>query len=653
MTPIIPIHKDKLVDYSSKIISYFKVVIPEKNAVDVKDINYKLQSAKNTVCIASTTDIHTDIIKELYPLIDKNVRVYIILPSFDNCKRTLDQFGKSKPALIREVSDIKNNFILIDDEAYFCMSSLGKSENHFIELNMEYRKDLSYWFSYYFWNKASKEKILDQIQNPLQSPYPNFEFATKHIKRNNNEITSHVNCIVPNDSKYADLNRDGMPFYLSSETDTPVYIHENGSSIGDLFIADKNLSGYIGSQWELMEGMQGDVSEPIIPFDSKEWNNKLRINDETSFEIGNIAVKTIEEIVHCKPMEFPPVPYVNKVQYKWIVIPPYKPTGITTAKLYDEYNRLQKEFEKATDELRTILESILNEKSKFIGLFSGRTRKAKEYLNQIEDWRKLDLKEMEYIELKDFVNEEFPKFYMMINTERKELSLDIEKRAQEEKWSKEKNNKESKAQEIEERIRSLTSEISKIKELKESKRKIYAEYDRLQKIDNEWKKISDETLKDFDEFKTSITDKEMHETIIQFSISSKDDLVNKLSKSKIEKDNITQNINSYSSIDKLEKDEKEARRQLEILKREIKEKYERFIFKPGISEVSHTKKNNHNSIKQLPCPKYPLPEVGELFEDSNSYYLEIEHYEEISKANEIAKNRYIDKPCHVVAKERK
>jgi chromosome segregation ATPase len=260
---------------------------------------------------------------------------------------------------------------------------------------------------------------------------------------------------------------------------------------------------------------------------------------------------------------------------------------------------------------------------------------------------------MEYIELKDFVNEEFPKFYMMINTERKELSLDIEKRAQEEKWSKEKNNKESKAQEIEERIRSLTSEISKIKELKESKRKIYAEYNRLQKIDNEWKKFSDETLKDFDEFKTSITDKEMHETIIQFSISSKDDLVNKLSKSKIEKDNITQNINSYSSIDKLEKDEKEARRQLEILKREIKEKYERFIFKPGISEVSHTKKNNHNSIKQLPCPKYPLPEVGELFEDSNSYYLEIEHYEEISKANEIAKNRYIDKPCHVVAKERK
>ena len=40
---------------------------------------------------------------------------------------------------------------------------------------------------------------------------------------------------------------------------------------------------------------------------------------------------------------------------------------------------------KGTDELRTILESILNEKSKFIGLFSGRTRKAKEYLNQIED----------------------------------------------------------------------------------------------------------------------------------------------------------------------------------------------------------------------------------------------------------------------------
>lgn len=653
MTSIIPIHKDKLVDYSCEIISYFKVVIPEKIAIDVKDINYKLQSAKNTVCIVSTTDIHTDIIKELYPLIDKDVRVYIILPSFDSCKNTLDQFGKTKPALIRQVSDIKNNFILIDDEAFFCISSLGKSENHFIELNMEYSKDLSYWFSYYFWNKASKEKIVDKIQDPLPSPYPKFDFTTKFIKKINNELTSHVKCIVPNDSKYASLKKDGMPFYLSSETDTPIYIHENGSSIGDLFMSDKNLSGYIGSQWELMEGMQGDISEPIIPFDSKEWNNKLRINDETCFEIGKIAVKTIEEMENCKPMEFSPVPYVNKVQYKWNVIPPYKPTGVTTAKLYEEYNRLQREFEKSTDELRTILESILNEKSKFIGLFSGRTRKAKEYLNQIGDWRKSDLKEMEYIKLKDFVNEEFPKFYMTINTERKELSLAIEKRSQEENWSEEKKNKELKVKEIEERIRSLTSEISNLKELKESKRKIYAEFDLLQKIDNDWKKISDETLNDFDEFKTSITDKEILETITQFAISSKDDLVDRLSKSKIEKDNITQKINSYKSIEKLEKDEKEAQRQLDNLKREIQERYQRFVFKPGISEVTHTKKNNHNSIKQLPCPKYPLPEVGELFEDSNSYYLEIEHYEEISKANEIAKNRYIDKPCHVVAKERK
>jgi hypothetical protein len=88
---------------------------------------------------------------------------------------------------------------------------------------------------------------------------------------------------------------------------------------------------------------------------------------------------------------------------------------------------LQKEFEKATDELRTILESILNEKSNFIGLFSGRTRKAKEYLNQIEDWRKLDLKEMEYIELKDFVNEEFPKFYMMIKLSVKNYLLILKK----------------------------------------------------------------------------------------------------------------------------------------------------------------------------------------------------------------------------------
>ena len=86
----------------------------------------------------------------------------------------------------------------------------------------------------------------------------------------------------------------------------------------DLFIADKPLGLYrfpVGAHG----GNARDVSEPIIPLIPKSGITN-RINDETSFEIGNIAVKTIEEIVHCKPMEFPPVPYVNKVQYKWIVI---------------------------------------------------------------------------------------------------------------------------------------------------------------------------------------------------------------------------------------------------------------------------------------------------------------------------------------------
>jgi hypothetical protein len=105
----------------------------------------------------------------------------------------------------------------------------------------------------------------------------------------------------------------------------------------------------------------------------------------------------------------------------------------------------------------------------------------------------------------------------------------------------------------------------------------------------------------------------------------------------------------YNKKNKLLNDKKEENNRI------LKEKYDKFIFvdeKENELEVmkkKEEKKSNSNSNiflenkdnnKKISIPKYKLPEVGILYEDNNKFYLVIEDYDELDKANEIAKNRY-------------
>ncbi len=116
----------------------------------------------------------------------------------------------------------------------------------------------------------------------------------------------------------------------------------------------------------------------------------------------------------------------------------------------------------------------------------------------------------------------------------------------------------------------------------------------------------------------------------------------------------------------IDKKNKRLNQEKEDKNRILKEQYSNFIFKPkkdnelevfSKSKKKKDKKVNkkniyteNNSIKSIKfsIPKYKLPEVGELYEDKNKFYLVIEDYEELNKANEIAEHRY--KNAKVVVK---
>jgi len=69
------------------------------------------------------------------------------------------------------------------------------------------------------------------------------------------------------------------------------------------------------------------------------------------------------------------------------------------------------------------------------------------------------------------------------------------------------------------------------------------------------------------------------------------------------------------------------------------------------NELQNIRKNTKKEIK-LTIPRYVLPEVGVLYENKESYFLEIEFFKELEKANKL-KDRYIDKNYKVVAKDEK
>ena len=66
--------------------------------------------------------------------------------------------------------------------------------------------------------------------------------------------------------------------------------------------------------------------------------------------------------------------------------------------------------------------------------------------------------------------------------------------------------------------------------------------------------------------------------------------------------------------------------------------------------MSHLSNEKIHEYKKFIIPAFALPEVGSLFETNDSYYLEIDDYDELGKAKEL-QQRYKNKNYKVVVGE--
>ncbi len=587
MSKIHKIPLSKEINQNETRLQYFLPIDNTKKSIDYSNTLKQINNAKNKILIASTRGISNEIVEQTYHALSAGTAIYIILKSFKGNEKLLSQYDKNKPAVIRETPELENNFVYIDNEATLFLKELNNKTNISILLSPNESNDLFYWFNYYFWNKAEKEKILEKIDTPKESPYPPFESKRKHINLINDK-TKNTIAVFPCNSNYKENISKYQEVFLSRELNTPMYLSNNQTQIGNL-VFNKNFFQEIGLKYKLQESSLQEITQSIIPFNEDDWSKEVQVLPQKDIPLRDIRANSIETIKETSP-DLTPEHYAKKLVYHWSVLPPIKPNNAQKAKLYTEYQTLKNKLNKDLEDVKRAEETIINSKSKFLSLFFGGAKKsANEKLQKINEWQDLDLTELDYNKLKDrFKNDgEFAKFYTDCFQDAKKFKANIAEKEQEEKWEESKKQKEEELQKIE-------NDLQNTKNKKNNKEK------ELNKSKNNDSNI--QTLKR--------------------ELSDINKRINQLEANKRSKEaDINKNYTNFKYRPK--------NNELEELK------------KSGQKE---------QKFKPFNIPQYALPEVGILFEDNNNYYLEIENYEDLEIANRIANNRYTDKVCKVVAK---
>lgn len=413
MSKIEKLNLNKMIDYSGETISY--LIKEDDTSSDLQSyekIVHKIHNAKKTIQLSSTENISNEIIDALYANSEANI--YIILKSFDSAKQTLDRFDSRKPAVLREVKKIENNIIIIDNISYVFINSLDNKENIFIKIDESKTKDLKYIFNYYFWDCSTLEKLVDNISEPAESPFPPIsQRELDYINIVEYDLDNIEKLYLPRDKKYKSilLDKRSEYKYISDDINSIIYKKQNLLQIGRLIF--KEIRFNITNKWVFKQNILREIRKEdiIIPIDEN-WHETVNIQNYKEIPLGSIKAKTIGEMKTTQP-EFPVKKYIKEINFSWEVIPPLKPTNAKKSDLYSSYEKLNIEFKNQLDILNTVLvgleiDSSLEKKEVLM------KSKNKQNIKKIEEYKTKDLTKLSKISLEKFIEVEFKEFFESI-----------------------------------------------------------------------------------------------------------------------------------------------------------------------------------------------------------------------------------------------
>ncbi len=520
MSKIEKLSLNKTIDYSGETISYLiKEDDTNSNLQSYEEIVHKIHNAKKTIQLSSTENISNEIIDALYA--NNEANIYIILKSFDSAKQTLDRFDSRNPAVLREVKEIENNIIIIDNISYVFINSLDNKENIFIKIDEYKTKDLKYIFNYYFWDCSTLEKLVDDISEPVESPFPLIsQRELDYINIAEYDLDNIEKLYLPRDKKYKSilLDKQSEYKYISDDINSIIYQKQNLLQIGRLLF--KEIRFNITNKWVFKQNILKDIRKEnrIIPIDEN-WHETTNIQDNKKIQLESIEAKTIEEM-ETTQAEILVEKYIKEINFSWEVIPPLKPTNAKKSDLYSSYEKLNNEFKNQLDILNSVLIDLEKESS-IIDFFIGANRKAKQNIKKIEEYKTKDLTKLSKVDLEKFIEIEFKEFFESIIKANTDFKEDKKRKESEDKW---KNEKEQKIKNLKSKETELAEKNKELNSLKDEHKK--------GKLDKNIKSI---------EFEINKLNKELADNYFEFKYNTKQNEIKNFNKNKT-------NSNEYKKL---------------------------------------------------------------------------------------------------------
>lgn len=520
MSKIEKLSLNKTIDYSGETISYLiKEDDTNSNLQSYEEIVHKIHNAKKTIQLSSTENISNEIIDALYA--NNEANIYIILKSFDSAKQTLDRFDSRNPAVLREVKEIENNIIIIDNISYVFINSLDNKENIFIKIDEYKTKDLKYIFNHYFWDCSTLEKLVDDISEPVESPFPLIsKRELDYINIAEYDLDNIEKLYLPRDKKYKSilLDKQSEYKYISDDINSIIYQKQNLLQIGRLLF--KEIRFNITNKWVFKQNILKNIRKEnrIIPIDEN-WHETTNIQDNKKIQLESIEAKTIEEM-ETTQAEILVEKYIKEINFSWEVIPPLKPTNAKKSDLYSSYEKLNNEFKNQLDILNSVLIDLEKESS-IRDFFIGANRKAKQNIKKIEEYKTKDLTKLSKVDLEKFIEIEFKEFFESIIKANTDFKEDKKRKESEDNW---KNEKEQKSKNLKSKETELAEKNKELNSLKDEHKK--------GKLDKNIKSI---------EFEINKLKKELEDNYFEFKYNTKQNEIKNFNKNKT-------NSNEYKKL---------------------------------------------------------------------------------------------------------
>ncbi|MBN2693332.1 hypothetical protein JXR93_01595 [bacterium] len=695
MGKIVKIKKDKTISYEDDRIKYFENLTEKIEKHDF-NVDY-IEDSKTKIVLSSTQKIDGKLLFELEKKANEGINVYILIKSENLIKSEIGRFSKM---LVRVFSDLSNDYIIIDNRGFLFFNPLDKLEdNPFLDLNENETKDLFYSYCYLFWEKSGIEIIQgkpEDIKEKISVPLSNFNDSINFV--NNQDFNGDLYLPFNNSSKNLIKNFNNS-IYLSKNLRQKISEQSSSITIGSLVINLKKISNLLSSKWILKENSLKNIYSTILPFD-EDWSESgfIKIKENEDMILKDISSEKIEDMNNVEPKDFTPKKYIKNIRYIWNVLPPYRANNSKKSKLYDDWSKFNKQKEEiiknSEDKCKKMFDGEGTIK-KWINVFTGKKRKAKELLNDIEEF-KSDFS-TDYNFKKRY--EDLKKIVLEIHQKDNEYQNEIELQKRNDKIEELENKiseNETEIKDSEETLENIKSELvgleklinSKTEELntlkkeiaplesdkQSSKKKIptikqnistlenskigvkqkYQKKSDFQSNEAEYSSDLEQELNKIDEKIKSLLEEENQLTE---NIKGLDEDISALKRAETEKNNElsslkkdkknknSEEIKLDDKVSKLELENEKSKKEIEDLK-----KKQTNISDSTELDYKNSLKEKNKEVNFPSIPNFQLPKDNiELFEANGEFYIEIEDYGNLEEANRLLYSIY--KKGSVVAKK--